>query len=134
MKLWDVSGDGRPWSVELDVCDLGGHLDFTRRAGAGTLSRSVRDAAHEVAAGGAMPLGFQAKLGLVRGKCLPTGMRAVEASYVSASCVSAFRAAFVRTVWSSEMPPATHSCHSEFAGWFCWCGPGLFILSGLGFA
>ena len=32
MKLWDVSGDGRPWSVELDVRDLGCHLDFTRRS------------------------------------------------------------------------------------------------------
>ena len=32
MKLWDVSGDGQPWKVELDIGDLGGHLDFTRRA------------------------------------------------------------------------------------------------------
>ena len=28
MKLWDVSGDGRPWSFELDVRDRGGHLDL----------------------------------------------------------------------------------------------------------
>ena len=35
MKLWDFAGDGRPWTVELDVRDLGGHLDFTRRATAG---------------------------------------------------------------------------------------------------
>ena len=28
MNLSDVSGDGRPWTVELDVRDLGGHLDF----------------------------------------------------------------------------------------------------------
>ena len=35
IKLWDVSGDGMPWKVELDVRDLGGHLDFTRRARAG---------------------------------------------------------------------------------------------------
>ena len=38
-KLWNVSGDGRPWTVELDVRDLGGHLDFTGRARAGTLAR-----------------------------------------------------------------------------------------------
>ena len=37
MKLWDMSGDGQPWKVELDVRDLGGHLDFTRRARAGGL-------------------------------------------------------------------------------------------------
>ena len=35
MKLSDVSGDGKPWKVELDVRDLGGHLDFTKRARAG---------------------------------------------------------------------------------------------------
>ena len=32
MKLWDVSGRGCFWKVQLDVRDLGGHLDFTRRA------------------------------------------------------------------------------------------------------
>ena len=42
MKHWDVFGD--PWCVELDVRDLGGHLDFTRKARAGTLPRGVREA------------------------------------------------------------------------------------------
>ena len=27
MKPWNVSGDGKPWKVGLDVRDLGGHLD-----------------------------------------------------------------------------------------------------------
>ena len=67
LKSWDVSGDGRPWSVELDVRDLGGHWDFTRWTRAGTLSRRVREATYGVAAVGALPVGFQAKLGLVRG-------------------------------------------------------------------
>ena len=40
-KTWDVSGDGRPWSVELDVRDLGGHFDFARRARAGTFVSAV---------------------------------------------------------------------------------------------
>ena len=39
MKLWDISGDGGFWNVQLDVRDLGGHLDFTLRARAGTLSK-----------------------------------------------------------------------------------------------
>ena len=86
--------------MELDVQDLGGHLGFTRRAGAGTLSRRVKDAATV----GALRLGFQVKLGLVRGKYL--GLHAVEASDVSAFFLSAFRAAFVRSVWSSKMPLA----------------------------
>ena len=91
MKLWDISGDGGFWKVQLDVRDLGGHLDFTRRARAGTLSQRVGDATVGVAAVGALPLGFQVKLGLVRGKYLPAGLYAAEASYFPSSSISAFR-------------------------------------------
>ena len=63
MKLWDISGDGSFWKVQLDVRDLGGHLDFTRRTRAGTLSERVGEATVGVAAVGALPLGFQFKLG-----------------------------------------------------------------------
>ena len=80
----------------MDVRDLGGHLDFTRRARAGTLSKRVGEAAVGVAAVGALALGFQVKLGLVRGKYLPAGLHAAEASCVSSSSISAFRAAIVR--------------------------------------
>ena len=41
LKLWDVSGGGGFWKVQLDVRDLGGHLDFTLRARAGSLSKRV---------------------------------------------------------------------------------------------
>ena len=67
MRRWDVSGDGKAWKVELDVRDLGGHLDPTLWARAGTLSKRVKDATHGVAAVGALLLGFKVKLGLVRG-------------------------------------------------------------------
>ena len=106
MMLWDVPEDGQPWKVELDIRGLGSHLDFTRRARAGTLFRRVKDATHGVVAVCALPLGFQVQLGLVRGKYLPAGLHAVEASYVSASSLSSFRAAIVRSVWSSKMPLA----------------------------
>ena len=66
-----------------DVRDLGGHLDFTYRAGAGTLSCRIGKATVGVAAVGALPLGFQVKLGLVRGQYLPAGLHAAETSYVS---------------------------------------------------
>ena len=78
MKLWDISGDGGFWKVQLDVRDLGGHLDFTLRARTGTLSKRVGEATVGVASVGALPLGFQVKLGLVRGKCLPAGLHAAE--------------------------------------------------------
>ena len=82
----------------------GGHLDFTFRARAGTLSKRVAEVALGVAVVGALPLSFQVKLGLVRGKYLSAGLHAAEASYVSSSSISAFRAAIVRAVWSSKMP------------------------------
>ena len=103
MKLWDISGDGGFWKVQLDVRDLGGHLDFTFRARAGTLSKRVGEATVGVASVGALPLGFQVKLGLVRGEYLLGGLHAAEASYVSSSSISAFRSAIVRAVWSSKM-------------------------------
>ena len=66
MKIWDVSGDGKAWKVELDVRDLGGHLDLTLRTRASTLSRRVKKATHAVAAVGALPFGFHVRLGLAR--------------------------------------------------------------------
>ena len=53
MKLWDISGDGGYWKVQLDVRDLGGHLDFTFRARAGALSKRVGEATVGVASVGA---------------------------------------------------------------------------------
>ena len=82
VKLWDISENGGLWKVQLDVRDLGGHLDFTLRARAGTLSNRVREATLGVASVGALPLGFQVKLGLVRDKYLPARLQAAEASYV----------------------------------------------------
>ena len=49
--------------MQLDVRDLGGHLDFTKRARAGTLSKRIREATVGVASVGALPLGFGVKLG-----------------------------------------------------------------------
>ena len=73
MKICDISGDGRFWKVQLAVTDLGGNLDFTRRATAGTLSCRFKEATAGVATVGALPLGFQVKLWLVRGKYFPAG-------------------------------------------------------------
>ena len=74
LKLWDVAGDGGFWKVQLDVRDLGGHLDFTLSARAGTLSKRIREAIFGVAAVGALPLGFQVKLWFVVNIFLPVSM------------------------------------------------------------
>ena len=107
MKLWDIAGDGGFWKVQLDARDLGGHLDFTRKARAGTLSKRVGEAT----VGGRCcwcftSVGFRLSWGWSRGKYLPAGLHAAEASYVSSSSVCAFRAAIVRAVWFSKMPLA----------------------------
>ena len=84
--------------MELVVRGLGGHLDFTRGLERVLTQGGSRRATHGVAAVGALPVGFRVILGLVRGKCLPAGLHAVESSYVSASFLRALRAAFVRSV------------------------------------
>ena len=66
------------------------------------MSCRVKEATADVATTGALPLGFQVKLGLVRGKYIPDGLHAAEASCVSSSSLSAF----VRAVWSSKVPLA----------------------------
>ena len=67
----------------------------------------VKEATLGVAVVGSLPLGFQVKLGLVQGKYLPAGLHAAEASFVSASSLTSFRAAVVRSVWSSKIPLAS---------------------------
>ena len=59
--FWE--GERGFWKVQLDVRDLGGHLDFTLKARAGTLSNRVREATFGVASVGALPLGFGVSLG-----------------------------------------------------------------------
>ena len=111
MKLWDICGGGSFWKVQLDVRDLGGHLDFTRRARAGTLSKRIGEAILGVAAVGASPLGFQVELGLVRGKYLAAGLHAAEASYASSSSIGAFRAAIVRGSVVLQDASCQRPCH-----------------------
>ena len=51
MKYWDFSSGDRGWAVKIDIRDLGGHLDATRRARAGTLTNRVTKAASQVSHG-----------------------------------------------------------------------------------
>ena len=52
--------------------------------------KRVGEATVGVAAIGALPLGVQVELGLARGKYLPAGLHAAEASCVSSSSISVF--------------------------------------------
>ena len=105
MKLWDVSTDGRPSKVELDVRDLGGHPDFTKRARTGTLSRRSRMQHMGLLRLVHYSCLVSGQAGFGSGKFLPVGLQAVEVSFVSASSLGAFRAGVVRS-GSGKMPLA----------------------------
>ena len=48
MTAWRIRNEGCFWAVKLDVRDLGGHLDVTLRAVAGTLTNRVKIATTQV--------------------------------------------------------------------------------------
>ena len=112
MKLWDISGDGGFWKVQLDVRDLGGHLDFTFRARAGTLSNRVGEATLGVASVGALLLGFQVKLGLVRGKYLPAASMFLKRLTSPPRLLVLFGLLLFERFGPSKMPLTDVSCHS----------------------
>ena len=101
---WRNMNEGCFWAVKLDVRDLGGHLDVTLRAVAGTLSNRVRIATTQVPAVGALSLGFQRMFGMVRSKYLSGGLHGCEGAVVSVTALSSFRSAIARAVWSEKLP------------------------------
>ena len=102
MTSWRNRNEGCFWAVKLDVRDLGGHLDVTLRAVAGTLSSRVRIATTQVPAVGA--LRFNACLEwCVRNICLGVFM-VVKVLLFSVTAHSSFRSAIARAVWSKKLP------------------------------
>ena len=104
MTAWRNRNEGCFWAVKLDVRDLGGHLDVTLRVVAGTLTNRLKIATIQVPAVGALPLGFQRMLGMVRSKYLPGGLHGCEGAAVSVTALSSFRSAISRAVWSKKLP------------------------------
>ena len=120
MKDWLVSDAGDNLSVKLDVRDLGGHLDATRRARAGTLGCRFLAVPPRVPSVAALPLDFAGKLGLHRAVHIPAALHGVEPSTVSLDALRKLRAAFVRSVWSDGLHLANPwGCCQPFR-WACW--------------
>ena len=101
VKLWDVSGGGSFWKVQLDVMDLGGLLDFTRMAR--TLSKRVGEPTVGVAAVGALLLVFRLSLAWF----VVSMFLLVFMLLKRLMSLGAFRAAIVRAVSSTKMPLAS---------------------------
>ena len=83
MKILAISAGDRGWGTKLDVRDLGGHPDITKRARAGTVSGRARKATSQVQLVGALPFGFLKLVGFVRSKFLPAGLHGAECSAIS---------------------------------------------------
>ena len=75
---------------------MGGHLDITNRARAGTLAQRAIRATSQVAMVGALPFGFLRLVGFVRTKFLPAGLHGAEGAHISCKNLSSFRTGIVR--------------------------------------
>ena len=103
MKDWVISDQGEHWSVELDVRDLGGHLDTTFWAWGRALVVRVLAVLRVIWLVSALPLDYWRKLRVLRTMYIPAALYGVEASHLSQSNLLKLRAAFVRACWSGRL-------------------------------
>ena len=103
MKCWVVSDAGDQLSVKLDVRDLGGHLDSTLRARAGTLGFRMSAALPRVRAVAVLLLDFIGRLRILRTMHLPAALHGAEASLVSLSGLRRLRTAFCQAALSGGL-------------------------------
>ena len=101
-----ISTGDKGWAVKLDVRDLGGHLDITNRAHAGTLAQRAVRATSQVAMVGALPFGFLRLVGFARSKFLPAGLHGAEGSHISFKNLNSFRTGIVKACWPRKLPMA----------------------------
>ena len=103
MKDWNINDEGHRWTVQLDVRDLGGHLDATKRARAATLAKRTAAVLTRVPVVGALPLGFGGKLRILRTMHTPVAIHGVEASHLSFASFRKLRSPYVGAVTSGSM-------------------------------
>ena len=128
MKSWSISVCNRGWAIKLDVRDLGGHLDITNRARAGTLARRAVQATSQVRMVGALPFGFLRLVGFVRAKFLPAGLHGAEGSHISCKNLSSFRTGIVKACWPRKLPMANpHAVLSLLDAPDC-CDPEMYFI------
>ena len=100
MRRWVVTDDGDPWSVKLDVRDLGGRLGSTFRGWSATLATGVRLVIAGLVLISALPLDFHGRLRVIRSIFIPGALHGIEASFLAEASLRKVRAAIVRVVWS----------------------------------
>ena len=102
MRGWVLSDEGDRWTVGLEVWDLGGHLDTTRRVWSSTLSTRVRLVISRLDLVFALHLDFHGRIRVVRAMFIPCALHGIEASYLSKGGFLKLRAAVMRAVWSRK--------------------------------
>ena len=90
-------------TVELDVRDLGGHLDATHKAGASTHVGRAGGVLVRVPAVCALRVGLGRRLRILRTMYTPAGLHGDEASLVAQASLSRLRTAHVRVATSGEV-------------------------------
>ena len=128
MKDWTIDDEGHRWTVQLDVRDLGGHLDATKRARAATLARRATAVLGKVPVVGALPLGFGGKLRILRTMHTPAALHGCEASHFLADPTGKLRTAYVGAVTSGSMPLANPGAVLSLLDGHPGCDPGYQIV------
>ena len=103
MRRWLVT---EKWSVNLDVRDLGGHLDSTFRGWSATLAAWVRLVIDRLVLVFALPLDFHCRLLMLRSMFIRGALCGVEASFLASASLPKLRSAIFQVVWSRRQPPA----------------------------
>ena len=107
MRCWIVTDESDRWSVELDVRDLGRHLDNTFRGWSATLSERVRLVIARLVLMFVLPLDFHGGLRVAWTMFLLGALHGVVASFLADASVRKLRTAMYRVVWSSRQPLAS---------------------------
>ena len=103
MKSWVISSEDDDRKVELDIRDICGHLDTTLQGRPGTISGRIQREITQLAADGALPLGFKGKLQILQTKSRPSALHGAGAGPMSKSAMTSSRTAFCAAAWSSKM-------------------------------
>ena len=128
MRNWAISAGNKGWGIKLDVRDLGGHLDMTNRARAGTLARRAIHATSQVCMVGALPFGFLRSVGFARAKFLPAGLHGAEGSHNSLKNLNSFRTGIVNACWPKKLPMANPQAVLSLLDAPDCCDPELYVI------
>ena len=128
MKGWVIGDGGHRWTIQLDVRDLGGHLDATKRARASTLAKRAAVVLGKVLVVGALPLGCGGKMRILLKMHTPAALHGVEASHLSATSTRKLRTAYVGAVTSGSMPLANPGAVLSLLDGPSGCDPGYHVV------